>query len=107
MSWCAALSQVSASVLSADEAHDPDVLSINAASAALACSAIAWAGPVGAVRIAMPGAGAAPIVNATRDQAAAATLSALVVGTEQGVLSVEAEVMHTPTACGPCVTCSS
>jgi polyribonucleotide nucleotidyltransferase len=89
----AALAQVSASVLSADEAHDPDVLSINASSAALACSDIAWAGPVGAVRIAVPSAGAAPIVNATREQAAAAVLSALIVGTEHSILSVEAEVM--------------
>ena len=86
------LAQVSASVLSADEAHDPDVLSINAASAALACSGIAWAGPVGAVRIALPSTGVAPIVNATREQAAAAVLSALIVGTDQGILSVEAQV---------------
>ncbi len=86
------LPQVSASVLSADEAHDPDVLSINAASAALACSDVAWAGPVGAIRMAVPIDGGAPIVNATREQAGAAALSALVVGTENRILYIEAEV---------------
>ena len=94
----AALAQVSASVLSADEAHDPDVLSIIASSAALTCSDTAWTGPVGAVRIAVPSAGAAPVVNATREQAAAAVLSALIVGTEHGILSVEAEVMRETSA---------
>ena len=86
------LPQVSASVLSADEAHDPDVLSINAASAALACSDVPWAGPVGAVRMAVPVDGGAPIVNATREQAGAAALSALVVGTENRLLYIEAVV---------------
>ena len=86
------LPQVSASVLSADEAHDPDVLSINAASAALACSDVAWAGPIGAVRMTVPVGGSAPIVNATREQEAAAALSALVVGTENRILHIEAEV---------------
>ena len=86
------LPQVSANVLSADEDHDPDVLSINAASAALACSDVAWAGPVGAVRVAVPAGGGAPVVGATREQAAAALLSALVVGTDDGILSVDAEV---------------
>ena len=100
------MAQVSACVLSADEAHDPDVLSINAASAALACSSIAWAGPVGAVRIALSSAGAAPIVNATREQASAAVLSALVVGTEHGILSVEAQVMQDSNSLSaPSATC--
>lgn len=44
--------QLVATVLSVDGATDPDVLAINAASAALACSDVPWAGPVGAVRLA-------------------------------------------------------
>ena len=73
------------------------MLSINAASAALACSGITWAGPVGAVRMAVPAGGGAPIASATREQAGAAALSALVVGTESGILYIEAEVKLLPT----------
>src|SRR3990172_3929681 len=43
--------QVVATVLSADQAHDPSVLAINGASAALALSDIPFEGPIGAVRI--------------------------------------------------------
>src|SRR5512138_706232 len=43
--------QVIAFVLSADAENDPDVLAINAASAALALSDIPFLGPVGAVRV--------------------------------------------------------
>src|SRR5512137_2060343 len=43
--------QVQAIVLSADGENDPDMLSINGASAALMLSDIPWAGPIGAVRV--------------------------------------------------------
>ncbi|GMH37037.1 hypothetical protein BSKO_04910 [Bryopsis sp. KO-2023] len=43
--------QVIASVLSADGSQDPDILAINAVSAALTASDVPWEGPVGAVRI--------------------------------------------------------
>lgn len=43
--------QVIVNVLSVDGVNDPDVLSINAVSAALAISKIPWNGPVAAVRI--------------------------------------------------------
>lgn len=43
--------QVIVNVLSVDGINDPDVLAINAVSAALAISKIPWDGPVGAVRI--------------------------------------------------------
>lgn len=43
--------QVQAIVLSADGENDPDVLSVNGASAALMVSDIPWDGPIGAVRI--------------------------------------------------------
>src|SRR5512145_14850 len=43
--------QVQTIVLSADGENDPDILSVNGASAALMVSDIPWDGPVGAVRV--------------------------------------------------------
>ena len=43
--------QVICNLLSVDGVHDPEILSINAASAALAVSDIPWNGPVAAVRV--------------------------------------------------------
>jgi len=43
--------QVTCNILSIDEKGDPEVLAINAASAALAHSSLPWNGPVGAVRV--------------------------------------------------------
>lgn len=43
--------QVCQTVISADNIHDPDVLSLNAASAALHISKIPFLGPIGAVRV--------------------------------------------------------
>lgn len=43
--------QVQALLLSADGENDPDILTINGASAALMVSNIPWAGPIGAVRL--------------------------------------------------------
>ena len=45
--------QVYQTVFSADNEHNPDVLSINAASAALHISSIPFNGPIGAVRVGM------------------------------------------------------
>ena len=47
--------QVIALVLSADTQNDPDIVGINAASAALALSDIPFLGPIGAVRVGMKG----------------------------------------------------
>jgi polyribonucleotide nucleotidyltransferase len=43
--------QVIITVLSVDGEHDPDILAINAVSAALAISPIPWSGPIGAIRV--------------------------------------------------------
>ena len=43
--------QVQIVLLSADGEHDPDILAINGASAALMISDVPWAGPLGAVRL--------------------------------------------------------
>lgn len=45
--------QLMCNVLSVDGQNDPDILAINAASAALAISDIPWNGPIGAVRVAL------------------------------------------------------
>ena len=47
--------EITASVLSADGSADPEALSINAVSAAMATSDIPWAGPVCAARVALIG----------------------------------------------------
>lgn len=44
--------QIILSVLSFDGINDPDIVAMNAASAALAISNIPWAGPIGGVRVA-------------------------------------------------------
>ncbi|CAD5123371.1 DgyrCDS11728 [Dimorphilus gyrociliatus] len=43
--------QVMCNLLAVDHDHDPDVISINAASAALALSDIPWDGPIGSTRV--------------------------------------------------------
>src|SRR5438045_8934552 len=58
--------QVIALVLSADTENDPDVLAINAASAALTISDIPFLGPIGAVRVGLIG--GQFIVNPTYDE---------------------------------------
>ncbi|XP_043212802.1 LOW QUALITY PROTEIN: polyribonucleotide nucleotidyltransferase 1, mitochondrial-like [Amphibalanus amphitrite] len=47
----AADTQITCNLLAVDGERLPDVLCVNAASAALACSDIPWGGPVGAVRV--------------------------------------------------------
>lgn len=47
--------QVCQTVYSADNIHDPDVIAINAASAALHISKVPFLGPIGAVRVALIG----------------------------------------------------
>lgn len=79
---------VVSTVLSVDQVHAPNVLAINAASAALAISDIPWAGPIGAVRIARVGGNF--IVNPTESEIPDSTLDLLVAGHRGGVTMVEA-----------------
>ena len=60
--------QVMISVLSFDGINDPDILALNAASAALMVSDIPWDGPVGGVRVAQGEKGL--IVNPTYEEVA-------------------------------------
>ncbi|KAL4429595.1 hypothetical protein ABPG77_008644 [Micractinium sp. CCAP 211/92] len=88
---------VFASVLSADGTADPDVLAICAASAALQCSPLPWAGPVGAARAALLPGGEL-VVSPSVAQQEAAALNVLVACTADRVTMLEAEGDQIPEA---------
>ena len=79
--------QVISLVLSADTENDPDVLAINAASAALALSDIPFQGPVGAVRVGFVN--DEYVINPTYAEMAESRLNIMVVGTAEGIVMVE------------------
>uniref|UniRef100_A0A674PQI7 polyribonucleotide nucleotidyltransferase n=1 Tax=Takifugu rubripes TaxID=31033 RepID=A0A674PQI7_TAKRU len=70
--------QVICNLLAVDGVNDPDVLAINAASAALALSDIPWNGPVGAVRVGL--ADGELLINPTRAEMSSSTLNLVVAG---------------------------
>ena len=74
-------------VLAVDQIYPPNVLGINAASAALSISGIPWNGPVGAVRIGLLGGNL--IVNPTEKQMNNSMLNLIVAGHEDGITMVE------------------
>ncbi|HEV8640756.1 MAG TPA: polyribonucleotide nucleotidyltransferase [Methylomirabilota bacterium] len=80
--------QVICLAISADQEHDPDVLAMNGASAALCLSGIPFDGPVGAVRVGQVD--GKLVVNPTLAQQDASTLDLVIAGTEDAVLMVEA-----------------
>ncbi len=86
--------QVVSMVLSSDGEIDPDVLSINAASAALMISDIPFNGPVGAVRIAKLGDDY--IINPTFEERKNASLELVVAGTSENILMVEGGANQVP-----------
>ncbi len=86
--------QIISTVLSTDQENEPDVLSINGASAALTLSDIPWSGPVGAVRIGdIDG---ELVVNPTFHQLIDSKLDVVVAGTANGVMMVEGEANGIP-----------
>ncbi len=80
--------QVIVLVMSADTENDPDVIGINAASAALSLSDIPFGGPVGAVRVGRVDGNF--IVNPTYTQVREGDLNIVVVGTADAIMMVEA-----------------
>ncbi|XP_062502348.1 polyribonucleotide nucleotidyltransferase 1, mitochondrial-like isoform X2 [Corticium candelabrum] len=80
--------QIIGSPLSVDDVNDPDVLSINGASAALTISDIPWNGPVGAVRLAQNDSGV--IINPTNKELLESNLDLLVVSTSDRIVMLEA-----------------
>ena len=78
---------VVATVLAVDQVNPPNVLAINAASAALSVSDIPWSGPVGAVRIGLVN--DVLVVNPTEEQMLESKLDLLVAGHMDGLTMVE------------------
>jgi len=80
--------QVVVTVLSVDESHPPDVISIVGASFALGLSEIPFEGPIGACRIGLIG--DQFIVNPTLEELALSSLDLVVAGSEYGIAMIEA-----------------
>ncbi|KAA8583573.1 hypothetical protein FQN60_014781 [Etheostoma spectabile] len=70
--------QILCNLLAVDGVNDPDVLAINAASAALALSDIPWHGPIGAVRVGMVD--GEMLINPTRAEMTSSSLNLIVAG---------------------------
>ena len=79
-------------VLSADNVHDPDVLSINAASAALHISKIPLSEPIGAVRVGHIN--GEFVVNPVMDQIPLSLLDIIVAGTKEALCMVEGRALE-------------
>jgi polyribonucleotide nucleotidyltransferase len=80
--------QVIASVISADEENDPDVIAITGASCALYLSDIPFPNPIAGVRIGLIE--GRYIINPTYDERREARLNLIVAGTEEAIVMVEA-----------------
>lgn len=79
---------VVATVMAVDQKNPPNILAINAASAALMISDIPWAGPVGAVRIGLID--NELVVNPTEELIPESSLDLIVSGHADGITMVEA-----------------
>ena len=79
--------QVIALVFSADKENDPDIVGINAASAALALSDIPFNGPVGAVRVGYVN--GEYLINPTYAERKESSINITVVGTADGIVMIE------------------
>jgi polyribonucleotide nucleotidyltransferase len=80
--------QIISMVISADDEHDPDVLSITGASAALYLSDIPFHNPIAGVRVGLVE--GKYVVNPTYEQQRNSTLNLIVAGSEEAVVMVEA-----------------
>jgi polyribonucleotide nucleotidyltransferase len=88
--------QIISLLLSADGQNDPDILSINGASAALCVSDIPFAGPVGAVRIGRVDGNF--VINPTHDERASSDLDLVYVGDGEKVIMIEGAADELPEA---------
>ena len=79
---------ISAIVLSSDEQNVPDIVALNAASAALTISDIPFAGPVGALRVGLIG--GRFVANPTHEDLKTSDLDLSICGTKDGIIMVEA-----------------
>lgn len=86
--------QVQGLLLSADLINEPDVLMVNAASAALLCSDIPWNGPIGCIRL-----GRIDdefVVNPTHEQQYESDLDLIYVGNEKEMMMIEGSAEELP-----------
>ncbi|MEO7933499.1 MAG: polyribonucleotide nucleotidyltransferase [Chthoniobacterales bacterium] len=86
--------QIITILLSADGEVDPDMLSINGASAALMVSDIPFAGPIGAVRVGRVG--GEFVVNPTNGEMLESDLDLVYVGTLNDVIMIEGAASEMP-----------
>src|SRR6202171_4322603 len=86
--------QVISVLLSADGENDPDILSINGASAALCVSDIPFAGPIGAVRIGRIH--GEFVVNPTHSDRQHSKLDLVYVGTSNDIVMIEGAADEMP-----------
>jgi polyribonucleotide nucleotidyltransferase len=84
--------QIVALLLSADLEHEPDTLGIIGASAALYFSDIPFTTPLGAVKVGLVD--GRFMINPTAGQLEKSPLSMVVIGTEQGIIMIEAEAVE-------------
>ncbi|HXS14715.1 MAG TPA: hypothetical protein VN711_01155, partial [Candidatus Saccharimonadales bacterium] len=94
--------QVVVTVLSVDGENEPDILGLNAVSAALAASPIPWKGPVGAVRMGYVKANetgeAEYLVNPGGAELALSDLDLVVSQTDEKTVMIEAGGLQVPEA---------
>ncbi|KKR14987.1 MAG: Polyribonucleotide nucleotidyltransferase [Candidatus Falkowbacteria bacterium GW2011_GWA2_39_24] len=88
--------QVVLTVLSVDKENDYDIVSLIAASAALAISGVDWRGPIGGVRVGLIN--DEFVYNPTYEQQALSSLDLIVAGTSERVLMIEAGANEIPEA---------
>src|SRR5437868_7471697 len=80
--------QVIASVISADDENDPDVIAITGASCALYLSDIPFPNPIAGVRVGLIN--GRYIINPTYDEVRESRINLIVAGTEEAIVMVEA-----------------
>ncbi len=88
--------QIITTLLSADGENDPDILSINGASAALMVSDIPFGGPVGAVRVGRIN--GQFITQPTHAQMDVSDLDLVYVGSESEIIMIEGSALELPEA---------
>ncbi|RME84948.1 MAG: polyribonucleotide nucleotidyltransferase [Zetaproteobacteria bacterium] len=86
--------QIIATVISADEDNNPDIVALNAASAALAISNIPFGGPVAAARVGYID--GKFVLNPTYAELERSQIDLVVAGTRDAVLMVESEAKEVP-----------
>jgi polyribonucleotide nucleotidyltransferase len=86
--------QVIVTTLSSDSTHHLDIMSVNAASAALTISDVPWNGPVAAVRVAYIN--GQLVVNPTLPEMEGSTLDLRLAGSRDAIIMVEAGANEVP-----------